>query len=230
MLVKSIQLGTLVSCLLFPVISSADDSVILNTPPVSTEGGLGVIGKIGTLGLGVDLVRPFSHKLDGRVGLNTFSRSYSDTSGDVDYKGDLDLQTLKLLADWRPYGGSFYITAGAAINNNEISAQGTQTGTSTVGSTTFTGDAKLSTTIKFDDVSPYLGLGYRKKTSMKGLSFTAEAGVLFQGDPEVRLDIEAPASSGLTQADVDTERQQIQDDVSGLEHWPVFSIGFMYRF
>lgn len=229
MLVKSVVLGVLASSLFIPVISSANELAVLETP-ANTNSDIGVIGKVGTLGLGVELVRSFSHRLEGRIGVNTFSQSYSDTSGGVDYKGDLDLQTLSLLADWRPYSSGFHMTVGAAVNNNEISAQGTQTGTATVGNRTFTGNASFDTTIKFDDISPYLGLGYRQKTSMKGLSFTAEAGVLFQSDPEVKLDIVAPTSSGVTQADVDAERQQIQNDVSGLEHWPVFSIGFMYKF
>ena len=189
-----------------------------------------VISKVGTLGLGIEFVSSINQKIDWRLGLNSLSQSRSDTYSDVDYKLDVDLQTISALADWRPYGGSFYLTGGAVLNNNEISAQGTQTGTSTVGDKTFTGEATFDTTIKFDDLSPYLGLGYRKKTSVKGFSFTADAGVLFQEDPEVTLTVDVPSGSNVTQADVDEERRQIQDDVSALDYWPVVSIGVMYKF
>lgn len=240
MFIKSVVLGLFTSSLLLPLIASAADIESKKTviqpeitakeviAPASPK-TLGVVGKIGTLGLGVELIKPFSDRLEGRVGLNTFSYSENDTYSGVDYSVDLDFQSVSLLADWRPYKGSFYVTAGALINNNEVNAQGKETG-ATIGDTTFSGEAKFDATIKFDKISPYLGLGYRKKSPVKGLSFTAEAGVLFQNDPEVRLDVEVPASSGITQADVETERQLIQDDLSGLEYWPVVSVGFLYQF
>lgn len=225
MLKKTTLLCLIAGPALLPTVSIAD-----KYPTETSIEDLGIIGKVGTLGLGVDFVSQINEKFDWRLGISTLSQTRSDTYSDVDYKLDVDLQTISLLADWRPYSGSFYFTGGGVLNNNEITAKGTQTGTSTVGGRTFTGEATFDTTIQFDDLSPFLGLGYRKKTSIKGFSFSADAGVLFQENPEVKLTVDVPAGSNVTQADVDEERRQIQDDLSALDYWPVISIGVMYRF
>lgn len=186
--------------------------------------------KIGTLGLGVEAVKPLSGKIKGRAGINYLNLSRSDTISEVDYDVDLDLQTISLLADWHPNGGGFYVSGGAMLNGNEAQATGSETGTFTLGNTAFNGDASYGTSVKFDDVAPYLGIGYRKTLAPQGWSLVAEAGVLFQGEPEVTLDVQAPASSGITQADVDNERQQIQEDLEDLKNWPVVSVGVIYQF
>ncbi len=193
-------------------------------------GKTALVGKVGTLGLGLEIIKPITATIGARVGINYLSVSRSDSYGGVDYDSDLDMQTVELLADWHPYGSKFFISAGAMINRNKINAIGAETGTVIVGNNTFIGNAQFNTDVKFDTVSPYLGVGYRKRLAKKGLSFVAEAGVLFQGSPEVKLDVQAPASASVTQNDVDIERQQIQDDIDDIKNWPVVSVGFFYQF
>jgi len=75
-----------------------------------------------------------------------------------------------------------------------------------------------------------MGIGYRKKSSRKGLSFIGEAALLLHSPPRVSLSIEAPEAANLTQNDILIERQRIQHDLKDLEYWPVISLGVSYQF
>lgn len=192
--------------------------------------GIAVAAKVGTLGVGIELIKEVIPNITLRGGFNYLSLSRSASLSDVDYDANVDLQTLSLFADWHPNNSNFFLSAGTLMNGYEVTAKGTQTGNITVGNNSFTGNAQFDSKVKFDKSTPYLGVGYRKKLKTKGLSWTAEAGVLFQNEFEVELDVDAPIAVGITQNDVDVERQQIINDVEDLKYLPMVSVGITYQY
>lgn len=191
--------------------------------------GMGVGAKVGTLGLGIEAIKPIAPKLDLRLGLNKFSYDADETLDNTDYKAKLDMQTIAALADWHPANNGFFISGGAMSNNNKLDANAAVTAAVPViiGNDTIT-SGTVTSSISFDDVSPYLGIGYRKPFSgVKGWSFASEAGVLFQGDPKVAL---SESTGTVTQADIDAEIVSIRNDVDALKNIPVLSLGAVYQF
>ncbi|MCP3901119.1 MAG: hypothetical protein GY707_15550, partial [Desulfobacteraceae bacterium] len=59
--------------------------------------------KIGTLGGGIEMEKPLTDTLTGRIGLNYLSYSYEGTEDDIDYDFDLNLKTLGAMLDWHPF-------------------------------------------------------------------------------------------------------------------------------
>ncbi len=58
-----------------------------------------------------------------------------------------------------------------------------------------------------------------------------DLGVLWQGDPQVTLEVDGILGQDPGFQDVlETERQALEDDMSDFKAWPVISLGFVYKF
>lgn len=184
--------------------------------------------KIGTLGLGVEVIKPLE-KVDLRFGVNKFDYNHNDTLDGTPYDVDLGMQTVSALVDWRPAQNGFFVSGGAMLNNNKLDATATANNTDIGGANLVAGT--ITSGISFDDVSPYLGVGYRSKaTEKKGWGFTAEAGVLAQGKPKVDLTTSDAAFNVANAAAIEQEKANIRKDLDALEYMPVISIGAVYNF
>lgn len=200
-----------------------------------------VVGKVGTLGGGLEYVYPFNTKLALGVGINGLSYDDSIEESDIDYDATLDMQTFSLIGDYHPFANGFRMSAGIMQNGNEFSLIGTPTGSETVtigdSSREYTADeiGSLESLIGFKSTAPYLGIGWGKApASGKGWGFDADLGVLFQGSPEVSL---TATCGDLSEADCDTlqeevenEEESLRSDSDDLEYFPVISIGASYTF
>jgi hypothetical protein len=93
-------------------------------------------------------------------------------------------------------------------------------------------DVAVNSKIGFKKFAPYFGFGYDKVSKYnKGLSLTADFGVLFQGSPKV----DTPTVTGtkkelVNQADLDRETLKIEEDLEDFDIWPVVAIGLNYQF
>ena len=87
----------------------------------------------------------------------------------------------------------------------------------------------LTDRINTDSTSPYLGIGWRNKIDKKGgLSFSAEAGVLFQDSSGSRL---IPTDGLAAKPDLYQEEENILDSVAGKnEIYPVLNLGISYTY
>ena len=102
----------------------------------------------------------------------------------------------------------------------------------TIGGITYPGAGigTLSSVTTFDSTSPYLGLGFDFTLAGK-VGLNLDLGVLWQGEPGVTLD----ASGALNQdpafqAALETERLELEDEMSDFKAWPVVSLGVVYKF
>lgn len=195
------------------------------------DGSVGL--KVGTLGLGLEGTYALSPKWAIRGGLNQFDYDFEDDLDGVDYDGDLELGSATLLADYRPRAAAFRFTGGVVINDNRISAVAVPVATYDIGDTVYTLQevGTLSADVEFDSLAPYLGLGYDLGLSTR-LRLSFDAGVLFQGEPDVGIDSVGGTLSNDTtlRQELDDEARLYEDDLEDYDLYPVLSIGITYRF
>ncbi len=187
---------------------------------------------VGTQGFNAEVGLDFGEQFGVRASGNYFSMSKDVDGDDVNYDGDLRLQSIGLLGDFYPFQNGFRFSGGVYLNRNKVDITATPTGNVEIGGTTYAPAqvGNLSGDIKFNDISPYAGLGYTSSRGVPGLSFVADAGVMFQGGGDVTLISTGSAntSPGFA-ADLEQERLDIQDDVDNFKYYPVVRIGIAYR-
>ena len=212
--------------------SAIASAVALLSPQSARAADVGVQLSGGTLGLGLQAGFGISERWNGRVGFNTFEVGEDFEEGGIDYSADLELQTFHALADWHPFRGGFRISGGLMSNGNEITGDAEVEGGDQVGNTTVPPGrgGRIGATIDFDSTAPYLGIGWgRALGSRTGLSFTADVGVLFQGEPNVDLRKEQGLPD-VSEQDVEDEEADVEDELSDFDVYPVVSVGVVYTF
>lgn len=217
----SLVFTALLSMFLFTAISAAQ-----------AEEGIGLGVKAGTLGGGVELSASILDNTRIRGGFNYFTFSFDSTISDIKYDFETDFNSLSLVLDWHPFGNSFYLSGGAYFNNNSISAEGT-VDDNTI-SSQISQLVSISGNIEFQPVAPYAGLGWRSNNSEPGWGVAFDLGVLFQGAPDVTdLRLNAPVDVNSI-ADVRIflaeQEEEIEDDLSAFQYYPVVSLMLIYNF
>lgn len=210
-------------------------AAVMACHPVANAEFVSLGAKVGTLGLGIEATRSLSESFDARLGLNTFSYGHDVTESGIAYDLDLDLQSVSLLADWRPMKSGFRVTAGALYNNNELNGRAKAQGSYNIGGQTFSAEqvGTIDANVSFDNFAPYLGIGWTSTPSEKSpWSYAFDLGVLYQGSPAARL-----TSTGGTASEDPTfqsylraEERDLQDGIDDFKYFPVVSVGLNYRF
>jgi hypothetical protein len=190
-----------------------------------------VYGGIGTEGFGAGYAHRITDSFNIRGEVNGLSKSYSQDSDDLTYKGDLKLGGVSLLADYFPFGGRFRVTAGAVANKGKLTGSATGNGgTYNINGTTYTytGSDRITADVKFGNVSPYLGIG-TGHTQTKGFGFYTDVGVIFQ-KPKSTITASGDLASLISPADMEAERRSLQDSVDKFKYYPVVKAGLSYTF
>ena len=143
----------------------------------AADGMMKLDAHVSTLGGGLELAMPMTERYTARLGFNTFKISSNQSSGGLNYTGDLKLSSVTALVDWRPWSGVTHLTAGLIVNNNKLEMNAAATSGSTYNINGFnytanTGDA-INTAVDFNKVSPYLGIGWTGQPKKKGFSFSS---------------------------------------------------------
>lgn len=184
-------------------------------------GGIGV--RAGTTGVGVDLGGDVLPTLGWRLGLSGMNVSTDIDTSDVRYDAKLKVLTGSLLLDWSPLG-PFRISGGLMPNRNKIDLAGQPSGGGSFpAGSSLTGEVKPERSF-----APYLGIGYGNVWT-RGVNFYFDLGVMFQGSPEVSLNLNCgsanPAQCATAQTRVEAERRRVQDEVDKYKYYPVANIG-----
>lgn len=193
---------------------------------------LGVGVKAGTLGIGIEGVWQPLPYMDVRVGANAYDYNDDGSQAGVNYDAELNLETFYATANLRFPLSPFRVTGGVYSNGNEINMVSANSTSFDIGGSTFTPAdvGTLRSTTSFASTSPYLGIGYDFSVFGK-VGLNLDFGVLWQGEPDVTL-----TSDGLLAADptflasLETERLELEDEVSDYKAWPVITLGFVYNF
>jgi hypothetical protein len=200
-------------------------------PAMAQTGGEGRFSagiSAGTLGVGPE-VGFRTRKIGVRANANFLSVSQGFDTDDIDFDGKVKLRSGGIMLDFFPGGGGFHISAGGRINGNKARVVATPTSPTQIGGTTFT-PAQIGTLTGRADVknfAPALTIGYSGKLR-KGFVVGVEAGALFQGRVRIRRFM---SSTGLIPvAQLEAERQDLQDDVDKYKVYPILQFKAGYRF
>jgi hypothetical protein len=186
-------------------------------------GGVGL--RLGTTGLGADYGFDIAPTLGGRIGLSAMNINTDFDTSDVRYDAKAKVLTGSLLLDWSPLG-PFRISGGFMPNKNKIDITGQPNGTNP----SFPPGSSLTGEVKPEkSFAPYLGVGYGNVWT-KGVNFYFDLGIMFQGSPQVSLNVNCGSFEGTAQCttarnEAEAERQRVQDKVDKYKYYPVANIG-----
>jgi hypothetical protein len=204
---------------------------------------MALTGKAGTLGLGAELTVGLLPHLDGRLGVNGFSYSDRREASNIDYDADARLRNATALLDLHPGGHAFRLTGGLVWNGNRVDGHSrpSPSGTYDIGGVQIPVSVvqRLDGRAEFDPIVPYLGLGWGnpiRSTRRAGVAF--DLGMMFQGKAKVNLTpvipqdspINNPVAREALEILVRREEQDLEDEASDYDVYPVVSLGVWYRF
>ena len=200
-----------------------------------------------TLGVGVNAGLDVSETFSARALINTLGLDYEETESGNEFKGDLNLQSIGLVADWHPGAAGFRLTGGVFVNNNEVSAVASGDDLD-IGGNSY--DGRLRVLVDFERIAPYFGVGWTSgRMGNPGLSFLFDAGLLYQRSPRLSgsgnvggclfsISSDGDANTrgcsasfaASLNADLESEHTDLSDDLESFQWYPVLSIGASYRF
>ena len=193
----------------------------------------------------LEMTYPLSDSLSVRGALSSgmsLSETDSGSGNELDYSVESNGGIHRLVLDYRPMGGNFFLSAGYAINNFEVTADASQTtsGQVTIGDETYDTSANLSLNGVIDwDNAPMLTLGWGHSPA-EGWGALFEIGAIFTGSGNVSLNGAGTVTQGGTVYDVstdptvraalDAEEARIKNDIADYDFLPVLQAGITYRF
>lgn len=188
-------------------------------------------GKLSTLGLGLEAAFPIKQDIDVRVGLNTYNRNFNKDSSGTNYDGKLKLSNVLVTADWHPTAGAFRISGGLMYNGNkfDMTASPTSGGTITVNNINYNVPAgsNVKANVDFRSIAPYLGIGWGRTPKNRGISFTSDIGVVFQGAPRSNLSTNI-SSAIIPASEISKANATLQSNLHNFKIYPVISFGIGY--
>jgi hypothetical protein len=199
----------------------------------AADGMMRLDAHVSTMGGGLEIATPLTESYTARLGFNAFSLSANENSGDLALSGDLKLSSVTALVDWRPWQGVTHLTAGVIFNNNKLEMTGitgAQTYTFNGVNYTSTGGDTMTTSVGFNKVAPYLGIGWSGQPKKQGFSFSTDIGILFQGSPQAVVTTTGNWGGANTAQLAADSQSQINSDLSNFKYYPVISVGIGYTF
>jgi len=191
-----------------------------------------VYGAIGLPGLMVGYAQPIEGGFTLRADVSTLGRrSFDGNEEGIEYRGKGKANRAGFFGDWFVAGG-FRLTGGVTVNDvrvdlvaqgdgNPVTIGGTQYPTSTAD--------RLDVTIKYPDVTPYLGIGYGHHAAEGGVGFVFDLGASI-GKARVSARTQGPNLSQVAQSDLDRELAELRDGVGKAKVIPQISFGINVRF
>jgi hypothetical protein len=190
----------------------------------------------GTTGVGGDVSWRFHQNLalTGRYtdGLD-FDTDFDDDG--VDYDAEFGMKASSLKVDYFPFGGRFFLSAGAMMPDIEANVTGTPEDGMTfdlngVDYSAAQIGSVVGTASVADSVQPYVGVGWRSSHE-PGFGFFSEFGVV-----ATNVDVSLSTTNGFEnidpslQNDIRAEEASLKDDIDKLPVFPVAVIGISYTF
>ena len=203
-----------------------------------------------SLGAGIQAATGITHNANIRVGINIFD--YNDTfiSDGIHYNGELRLRSVQ--ATWDQFFGPVHISPGLLIydgNSGNANAAVPPSQSFTLSGTTFysgsSNPVSGTGTVSSNKAAPMILIGFGNLLPRGGrhFGFNIEAGVVFQGSPNARLNLGGTtcfdsaqracantATDPTVQAAVQAEQTKLNHDLNPFRFYPVVSIGFGYKF
>jgi hypothetical protein len=197
-------------------------------------GRFAISPQVSTAGPGLELITKLTSNINCRFGASGLSLDLDGTESDIDYEFQFDLLSFSGLVDWHLFGNSFRITAGIVVNDSEVDLKADRAASLQIGDATYRADEITSLTgnVGFHNVAPYVGIGWGNPFSgKKKWGFMLDLGIAFTGPPDLDLSASGPLADDPTfLANLERERQDVEDDLSDFNFFPVLALRFFYRF
>lgn len=214
---------------------------------------------IGLGGIGLDFTYPVNRFFGLRLGYDfgTLKFGFEEDADSenpnaepTDYDVELEFSSARLLIDYKPFGGSFRISAGYYTGTPEL-------GVSAAGfieeielsEATYNIDGNLDGQANMGGGAPYIGIGFGADARKRGFAFSSDYGVLFAKSPSITLTATGRAcdstddfecdpngpngfdiSNSVFQSDLDLQRQELEDDAKDFDFFPIVRMSIVYRF
>ncbi len=196
-------------------------------PTNAAAQGISIAPKIGSGGLGADLALGLTNRLAVRGGVGFIPLEFEDLELD---DNEYDLTTPDFFAtvglDLKVVG-PLRLMGGLLFRSGDFEYSTDVEGSIEIGDQTYTESGTLFGQWENSSTAPFIGIGLGH---VAGGSFGLflDAGVAFTGDPTVTAEVSGDlASAPGIQAEVEKERQRIQDDIPEYaKYWPFVQIGF----
>jgi hypothetical protein len=215
------------------------------------QGSFGVGLTAGSLGAGLQGAVSVMKLSNIRGGFNAFSYSDTFTKDGIGYNGTLKLRSAQVTWDqYFPHMGGFHISPGALIYNGNAgnaTANVSSGQTFSLGNTTYYSGAgnpiNGTGAIGFNKAAPMvlLGFGNLLPRSSRHFGMSIEAGVVFEGSPNAKLNLAGTACATATtgcvnaatdsgvQANIQSEQTKLNNDLNPFKYYPVISLGISYK-
>jgi hypothetical protein len=229
--------------------------VSTNKAPVETtdeNGRVGAAVKFSTYGGGGEVAVSVTHRTNVRAGFNVISYSRGFDKDGIHYSGQVDLKTFEAHYDIFPWAKSFRVSGGVLVYAADpVTATASVPGNQsfTLGGVTYYSDPANPTRsagkIVFNRAAPTVTFGFGNivpRSKSKHFSVPVEFGIAFHGSPKTTLAVggsvcDAPggncrsvASDPNVQSNVIAQQNKIDNDLSFFKVYPIFSVGFGYKF
>jgi hypothetical protein len=199
--------------------------------------------KVSTLGAGLEFATPLARNVNYAV------FGYNFNLDGIDYTTNVNFRSAQMSLDWFPFHGGFHISPGFLYFKNGLSGQAnvppgqrfSLDDTNYINSV----DDPVSGTaaVSFDrNAAPMLTLGWGNLLPRSGRHFSVpfEFGVAYSGPAKINVKIAGTActkdgcfNAALdpdTQANLNSELKDINEQAAKYPIFPIVSLGFAYRF
>jgi hypothetical protein len=203
-------------------------ALVLLVAPARTSAQVAILPKIGSGGIGGDVAIALTDRLGVRGGLGFIPLEFEDVEiDDLDYT----LTTPDFFATAGvdlTLAGPLRLSGGLLFRSGDFEYEAVfENQTVEIGNETYDNvSGRLFGAWESRTTSPFLAIGLGSTTG-SGFGLFLDAGVAFAGDPEITADVDGDIASipGI-QAEVERERQNINDDIPGYaELWPFLQLG-----
>lgn len=207
--------------------------VIMGVRPTAAV-GLAVDVHGGSLGTGVGATLQLTGNVNVRAGINSGDFEIVDIEDDEGLNYDnptFEFDNQFAFVDLYPSSrGNFRFTLGLVQNNNEITAGATVDSSGQfVGDTEAPPNTSVHGRVSFEGTAPYAGIGWGNAFGRnEGFYFSIDLGVMSQ-DPTVEL-IVVDETGTITEEDEEQERQDLENELDGIDLWPVVNVSLGFRF
>ena len=187
--------------------------------------------KISTFGIGIEGRRILSNKFHLRGGISYLKINYPLEKVRQDMQGEIGVSPSGVAAIFDYWlHKNIFLSAGTIFNFTKISISGKLSESVMIGDIEMLPDEVGHINADLFPgyfVSPYLGFGFGQNIAQtKNISFLFESGILFHGQPKVKLS----ATGMLTPTASAAQETIIEENIDPLSIYPIVSISCYYNF
>src|SRR5262249_29735590 len=226
---------------LFPSSASGQESL----PRI----GVGV--KASTLGIGIEAATAVTAHSNVRGSFNFYNYDRSPVKDGIHYDGSITFRSVQAMYDQYLHG-PFHVRLGVLVyNGNRAAAIASVPGgrSFSLGDVSYfsnpTNPVTGNGTVEFRKIAPMVlfGVGNILPRSHRGFAINFDAGIAFQGSPDLKLNLAGTAcavnpatacvnaaTDPIVQTNIRREQAKAADDLDLLKYYPVLSVGFGWRF